>query len=224
MDDAELDRLILNSLPTFIARNYKTLLEATSARDRVALIARVYDLWLRMLTITLVSQYLVHDKDTISNPELNALLKENFQGLTIDGWQAIFFKTLNVYKGNRDRFFIPELYDFYWNAADLPNDQHSDEPPGAMKEPFDRLTEETIVFAPDRRALNASRGIGSDHDCDERATEPPRSSRRRKLIAESVGDQYTDRAEDQHRPHTREEERSFGEYDSGRKEKIARGQ
>ena len=147
MDDAELDRLILNSLPTFIARNYKTLLEATSARDRVALIARVYDLWLRMLTITLVSQYLVHDKDTISNPELNALLKENFQGLTIDGWQAIFFKTLNVYKGNRDRFFIPELYDFYWNAADLPNDQHSDEPPGAMKEPFDRLTEETLKFA-----------------------------------------------------------------------------
>ncbi len=139
MDDVELDRLILTHLPSFIARNYKTLLETTAARDRVTLITRIYDLWLRMLTITLVSQYLVHDKNTVSDTDLNSLLKDDFEGLTIDGWQDVFFTTLEVYKDKRDLFFMPELYDFYWNTSDLPGNAHTD-----VKLHFARLTRASL--------------------------------------------------------------------------------
>jgi hypothetical protein len=146
MDRVQLDRLILNGMPSFIAKKYNTLLETTSVRDRVQLITHIYDLWLRMLTITLVSQYLIHDRETVSDTDLNTLLKTDFEGLTIDGWQDVFFTTLDIYKGKRNLFFMPELYDFYWETSSPPYKARPD-----VDEPFKRLTKAFLDFRSEDR-------------------------------------------------------------------------
>ncbi|HEY7413638.1 MAG TPA: hypothetical protein VH593_00475, partial [Ktedonobacteraceae bacterium] len=141
MDQVEFDKLILNGMPTFIARRYQTLLETTAARDRVQIITRIYELWLRMLTIILVSQYLLHNREREKNAELNkvlekdfdslvelsTLLLEGFDNLTIDGWKKVFFKVMETYQHKRDLFSITELYDFYWDTAHHPHTSRKEE-------------------------------------------------------------------------------------------------
>ncbi len=135
MSQMEFDVDLQHGMPSFLARNYKALLETTSARDRTRLITRIYDLWLRMLTLTLVSQYLSHNRETLSDDRLNRLLEENFDSLTIDGWQKAFFTAMEAYKGNRTLFFMPELYDFYWDTNSLPHTPSAD-----VQHSFKRLT------------------------------------------------------------------------------------
>lgn len=139
MYETDLDKLILTDMPHFIAINYQRLLTAQTPQECVDLALHIYNLGLRALTIGLVSQYLIRDKDRVIDPYLNELLLKKFPNLTLDGWQQILFTSLKVYEGNRDLFFIPELYDFYWDTSILPNRRRAE-----VEDPFNRLTQLAI--------------------------------------------------------------------------------
>ena len=139
MEKADFNEFILANIPSFIAVNYQRLLEAQQPQEQVALILHIYNLGLRVLTINLVSQYVFRDRDRISNPYLDDLLKQNFLHLTPDSWKQMLFRTLRAYEGNRDLFFMPELYDFYWDTSTYPHEVRA----GVML-PFERLTQATL--------------------------------------------------------------------------------
>ena len=136
MGEAEFDAFVLANMPHFIAVNYQRLLEAQTARERVKWTLHTYNLGLRALTIGLVSQYLIRDRERVSDPYLNDLLLRKFPRLTLDAWQQLLFASLRAYEGKRDLFFMSELYDFYWDASTLPHRRRVE-----VERPFDRLTQ-----------------------------------------------------------------------------------
>ncbi len=132
----EFDQLVLRALPHFITIQYQRLLEAETATLKVHNALRVYELTLRTLAISVISQYLIRDADRLNAPILNRLLLTKLPNVTLDVWQQIFFVTLMAYEGNRDLFFMPELYDFFWDNTVIPP-----KPRQGVEVPFIRLTQ-----------------------------------------------------------------------------------
>src|SRR5436305_295145 len=137
MDGAEFDEFVLANMPSYIAINYQRVLKAQQPRERVNLIVHIYDLLLRTVTITLVSQYLDQDRSRVNDPDLNDLLLNQFSNydLTLGTWQKIFFTAFNVYRGKANLFFMPELYDFYWDSSAVPHKRRLE-----MEQTIGRLT------------------------------------------------------------------------------------
>jgi hypothetical protein len=126
-------------MPHFIARGYEQLLNATTAGERVAHALHIYDLGLRVLTSSLVTQYLTRDLDSVYASSLTQLLARRFFNLTSDVWPKLFFGTLQAYEGNKILLFMPELYDFFWDSsADPPR------PRLEVREPFEQLTQAIV--------------------------------------------------------------------------------
>ncbi len=123
MDGAGFDEFVLANMPSFIAVNYQRLLETQQPQERINLIVHIYDLLLRIVTIILVSQYLSQERSRVNDPFLNDLLLHKFStyDLTLDTWQKIFFTAFNVYQGKAKLFFMPELYEFYWDSSAVPH-------------------------------------------------------------------------------------------------------
>jgi len=130
------DDVLLSTLPHFISVNFNLLLQARSSEQQVRQAAHTYDLVLRMLTILMVSQYLGHRQEEISDPYLNELLLQKFPHLTLDTWQLLFFAALRAYDGKRDLLFVPQLYDMYWDSSSLPHHRRT-----AVEDTFSRLTQ-----------------------------------------------------------------------------------
>lgn len=145
------DEFVLDNMPHFIAMNYQRLLAAQSPRERVELALHIYNLSLRILTISLVSQYLIRDKDRVSDPYLNQLLLQKFPHLTLDAWHQLLFTTLRAYEGNQDLFFMPELYDFYWDTSTLPHRRRVE-----VERPFERLTQLAVERQVERLSLQSN--------------------------------------------------------------------
>jgi hypothetical protein len=97
MSKAEFDDFILSNMPTFIAINYQRLLKAQDPQEQVAQILHIYNLCLRVLTITMISQYLFHDRDHIADSYLDSLLEEKLPHLTPDSWEGMLFTSLRAY-------------------------------------------------------------------------------------------------------------------------------
>src|SRR5947208_9971404 len=98
MEEADVNAFILANMPYFIAVNYQRLLEAQSPQEQVKLILHIYNLGLRALTINLVSQYLIRDREKVDDSYLNELLREKFDHLTTGTWEEIFFTVLKAYE------------------------------------------------------------------------------------------------------------------------------
>src|SRR5947209_6112327 len=138
---SDFNEFILAAMPTFLAINYQRLLEAQDPQEQVKLILHIYNLGLRALTINLVSQYVFRDRalERVRDPYLDKLLEEKFPHLTSDAWEDMLFKILRAYEGHRDLFFMPELYDFYWDTSVHPHRSYAE-----VKAPFDRLTQAAL--------------------------------------------------------------------------------
>ena len=145
MWEGNVDEMVLKTMPHFIAVNYRQLLGAEAARERVKLGLHIYNLGLRALTISVVSQYLIRDREKVSDPYLNELLLQKFPRLTLDGWQQLLFASLKAYEGKRDLFFMPELYDFYWDISALPHRRRVE-----VEQPFHRLTQIALEVQAER--------------------------------------------------------------------------
>lgn len=129
----------VSKMPHFIAINYQRLQDEQSPQKQIEIGLHIYNLGLRILTLVLVSQYLIQDRDKVSDSYLNQLLQQKFPHLTLDAWQQLFFSTLKAYEGKRDLLFIPELYDFYWDISTWPHKCRID-----VELPYQRLTQISI--------------------------------------------------------------------------------
>src|SRR5207237_212969 len=116
MDKAELDEYLLTNMPYFVAIKYYRLLNAQEPQEQVRLIVQIYDLMLRTLTVSLISEYIsqfIPQRVNIYEPSLHRKLREFFDGSTLDKWEELFFFALDTYQGKREFFFMPDLYDLY---------------------------------------------------------------------------------------------------------------
>ncbi len=136
MDGAAFDKFILANMPHFIAIHYQRLLKTLQPQEQVELIVRIYDLALRTLTIILVSQYLIRDRESVSDSYLDELLLQKLPHLTLDTWEEILFTFLKAYEGKQDLFFMPELYNLYWNTSTFPHQRRI-----GVQVSFSRLTQ-----------------------------------------------------------------------------------
>lgn len=136
---SEFNDPILAKMPHFISVSYQNMLTSHIPEDKLKWMLYIYKLGLRLFALISVSQYLILDRDKVSDPYFNELLLQKFPRLTLDACQHIFFHTLQVYEGRQDYLFFPEIYDFYWNTEALP---HVKKPEIEML--FNRLTQITF--------------------------------------------------------------------------------
>ena len=80
MDKIEPDEYLLTNMPHFIAIKYHQLLNAQGPQEQVRLIVQIYDLMLRTLTVSLISQYISQfippERVNIFEPSLHRKLRE----------------------------------------------------------------------------------------------------------------------------------------------------
>lgn len=111
----DMTTIVLDEFPNFISNRYKKIFSTNDPELKLELIFELHDIILKTLSMGLVSQYLIRDKQSINDPYLNEIISKDLYTGTLGTWFKIFFATLRVYKGQRDFFFIKELYDFYWS-------------------------------------------------------------------------------------------------------------
>ena len=130
----ELDKLVLTEYPYPIAVNYKRLLDEQDWEKKTHICIQVFEFGLRAITLGLISQYLIRDAEKVSDPQLNQLLLKRLSRATLGTWNEMFFKALQAYQGKRNLFFMPELYDLYWDTSTSPHRPHE-----GICAPFDQL-------------------------------------------------------------------------------------
>lgn len=104
-----------------MAKNYQRVLDVANPQEKVQRLKHLYSLIVRTLTITLVSQYLIIDKEKIQDSALNDLLLAKFPQLTSEAWLNLFFASVKVYGNRRVSLFMLELYELYWNTSQHPH-------------------------------------------------------------------------------------------------------
>ena len=130
----ELQVLIIHAFPSPIAVNYQRAFTGENWQDKARQLMRVFDFTLRGLALVLISQYLLEDRERVSDGRLNALLKEKLPKPSLGSWVEIVFATLAAYRDHRGLMFMPELYDAYWDIK-------QQKPKKGIREPFDKLVE-----------------------------------------------------------------------------------
>jgi len=121
VDQQEFDRRILEEYPHFLSVAYGRLLRAEGWREKVKEVMRLYELGARLLVLAVVGQYLLRDLEQVKNEHLNRMLeKEFFQRTHLGVWQEILFAAMDAYRGGRGLFFVPELYDLFWDYREDP--------------------------------------------------------------------------------------------------------
>jgi len=150
IDQQEFDRRILEEYPYFLSVAYARLLRAEGWQERVQAVVRLYELGVRVLVLVVVGQYLLRDRRRVEDERLNRMLEEEFFRRTTFGiWQQILFAAMDAYRDARDIFFIPELYDLFWDRGE--------ERPRGRKETREHL--EALL-----RARNIYMGAGRPED------------------------------------------------------------
>ena len=132
-----LDDLAFTEFPYPIAVSYKRALDEQDWEKKTYACIQVFEVALRFFALALASQY-VRDMDLFNDndPGLNSLLSSGLRRSTLGLWRAIFIRILEAYQGKRSVFFIPELYDRYWDASTSPHRARED-----FATPFERLTQ-----------------------------------------------------------------------------------
>lgn len=133
----EIDELILTEYPYPIAANYHRIIEAENWEKRTRECINVFEYGIRAITLGVLSQYLIRDRDEFTNPELNReLYKQKLSNVSLGTWVNYLFLALKAYEGRRDRFFMQELYDLYWDTSRTPN-----QPRSGVRAPFEGLVQ-----------------------------------------------------------------------------------
>jgi len=112
----DLESIIINEFPLPIAKNYLRVLEFVGWEKKTRQVIHVFEFTVRSLALILISQYLLIDREKVSNSRLNKLLREKLPKPSLGSWVEILFTTLASYKDHRDLMFMPELYDAYWDT------------------------------------------------------------------------------------------------------------
>ncbi len=134
--DGELDQLILSEYPYPIAVNYRRLLETQGWEARTRKSIEIFEYGLRAITLGVLSQYLIRDVHEVSDVELDRKLYRKLPEASVGQWVEFFFLALRAYRGQRKRFFMPELYDLYWDTSQEPHQPHK-----GIRVPFNRLVQ-----------------------------------------------------------------------------------
>ncbi len=149
--DADLDQLVLARFPYPIAVNYRRLLAGQTWAFRTRKCIELYEYGVRMVTLSVLGQYLARDAAQVRNPELDKFLYHKLAEATLGSWIQFLFRGLKAYGGHRDLFFMPELYDLYWD-----NQYEPPQPRKGVQGPFQRLVELrndlAHGFSPDQEA------------------------------------------------------------------------
>jgi hypothetical protein len=136
MSDETLDQRIILHYPLPIAFHYQKMLEEKNWEAKTHEVIRVFEYTLRVMNLMLASQYLQQRRNgEFDDAEINKQLHSIVQvPATNKGWVGLFFAFLKNYKGHRDLFFMPELYDLVWESKRTQAAERA-----GVRKPYDQL-------------------------------------------------------------------------------------
>jgi len=111
----ELQNLVINDFPYFIAINYQRLINESNWKEKTNRCIHVFDFTIRALSLMVIGQYLIVDRGKVSDPLLNKLLKDRFPRASLGTWLNLCFRGIQVYAENNYSLYIKELVNFYWD-------------------------------------------------------------------------------------------------------------
>jgi len=110
---------ILENFPSPVSLEYaKALDETESWTDRTNACNRVFEFGIRSFVLGILSNYAQKDIEKIYDINLKMMLNQLSKS-ELRYWISLFDAAMNTYHGRRERFFVVELYDRYWDEADI---------------------------------------------------------------------------------------------------------
>lgn len=132
----DLNKLVTEEFPYPIAFHYRELLKIKDWEKKTRKGIYIFEITVRAITCYVLSEYLIEDLENINNPEFDRLLLKRLGQASLGQWVGFLFDCLATYQDKREQFFIPELYDFYWDTAKTPHRKKE-----GVRNPFLRLVE-----------------------------------------------------------------------------------
>lgn len=111
INQIELQEMIVNEFPSFIAFNYQRVLQEFNWKEKTEKCIRVFDYTIRALTLIIIGQYLFVDRAKIQDPVFDKDLKNKFPRATLGEWVYLLFKGIQIYRENNIELIIHELVD-----------------------------------------------------------------------------------------------------------------
>ncbi|MBN8655652.1 MAG: hypothetical protein J0M11_07945 [Anaerolineae bacterium] len=108
-----LQNTIINDFPYFISVNYERLLNESNWREKTRQCIHIFDFSIRAISLIILGQYLIEDRENLSNPIYNKLLKDKLPKATLGTWVNICFRGIQTYAESNHGFFLKELTDLY---------------------------------------------------------------------------------------------------------------
>lgn len=124
MTKTQFENLILGFFPQPIARIYSTVQGNVSWMRKVQESLRLFEFGLRYFTLLAASQYLYRTKG-VSDAKVDSNLLNFLQvgQKSLGPIQETLFSLFKIQKGQREQFFIKEMYDWYWDTSYSPHRQ-----------------------------------------------------------------------------------------------------
>src|SRR5919109_241888 len=98
-----IDELVLTEYPYPIAANYRRILESRDWERRTRECIDVFGYGMRAMTLGILSQYLIRDRDVFSDQTLNReLYKQKLSNISPGTWVSYLFLALKAYGGKRE--------------------------------------------------------------------------------------------------------------------------
>lgn len=113
---------VLYTFPYPVAVRYRRLVDADSYEEKSEAAISVYEAVLRSVTLGVLAEYVQQDRSLEAGARLLDLawkLVEHPQSLGT--WTDVFLETMQILRGQREQFFIKELYDLYWDFQAKPS-------------------------------------------------------------------------------------------------------
>jgi hypothetical protein len=143
------DQLVLNEFPYPIALAYQRLLDTDDPAEQAEFCRQTFYFGIRAISFGLVIQYLKAPPNAVNDTQLNEDIQEHLKAPRTQQWISLLDSVLRAYRDHAELFFIPELYDLYWDRTG--------QEPVARPGPWDLLNDiarlsNTISASPSERA------------------------------------------------------------------------
>lgn len=109
--------LVLERYPTPVARAYGALADCPTALERLLALRDLFEVSLKFCAVVMLKDYL---RLELAAPPVNSVVAYNLTRPQLGTWNHVLREAARSCQPQRERLFVPELVDFYFDASGSP--------------------------------------------------------------------------------------------------------
>ncbi len=110
-------QIVIEEFPYPVALAYQRLLETDDPTERALLCLETFHFSIRAIAFAVIIRYLLDSHQLVNHKALNDHIQQFFNKYRSQRWIELLQFALQAYRDHHDSFFMPELYDLYWDRS-----------------------------------------------------------------------------------------------------------